>query len=92
MIRLMTKQNEELGDFVARIMHERRLTSYWGTHEETGEPCYGVTTEDSYGDPVCYVLAGDLCQIPIKDNGTTKAIWAYLSHLPPMTKVAVYWH
>ena len=64
--------------------------------EEYAEPHYGEVKADAYGTPLHYALAGSLAQLrrePAVDGSpTNRAIWAYLAALPPMTKVALYWH
>lgn len=69
------------------------FTSFSGRGDD-GDTCYGATIETPYGEPVEWVLAGELCAIELEEGGTyiERAIWAYLSHLPPQTKVALYWH
>jgi hypothetical protein len=68
--------------------------SFSGRQEGFDGTCYGETQETPYGEPVEFVLAGDLCKIPLEQSPSyiESAIWAYLQYLPPKTKVALYWH
>lgn len=70
------------------------FTSFSGRAEGYEDTCYGVTNETPYGEPLEWVLAGELCAIKLSKDAPYKerAIWAYLQHLPPQTKVALYWH
>lgn len=64
--------------------------------EQAGEPCYGETQKDPYGDPVRCVRAGDLAKLSkrLRSYGLprTKASIAYCAQLPPETRIAIWWH
>jgi hypothetical protein len=72
------------------------FNSYLGRHAN-GERCYGPTAETAYGDPLAWVSAYWLCSPHIalhpdvQNNAKNRAIWAYLAHIPALTKVALYW-
>ena len=70
------------------------FNSFCGRDEGYDGYCYGKTSETSYGEPLEWVLAGELCAIKLPKDAPyiERAIWAYLKHLPPQTKVALYWH
>lgn len=61
-----------------------------------GEHGYGRTTTTPYGNKLKCVPVEKLVPLStheaVTDNLTNLAIWAYLSHLPNGTKVALYWH
>lgn len=59
-----------------------------------GETTYGKTLETPYGEPLEFVLAGELSAINLPPDAghVPRAIWAYLKELPSRTKVALYWH
>lgn len=54
----------------------------------------GNTQETPYGEPLTYVLTRDLLRFKdhegVREFGNAGA-WAYLEHLPPDSKVALYW-
>lgn len=66
------------------------FTSYVGRQE------HDRTTENPYGEKVTYTNAEELCKIPseVRESfgHTDRAVWAYLSELKPLTKVAIFWH
>ena len=62
------------------------FTSYLSRDDAYEEPHYGDTTEDPYGDPVRYVLAGDL-----KTVGIQGPTGAYIDVLDDDNKVALFW-
>ena len=68
--------------------------SFVGREPEYNGICYGVTNKTPYGDPLQFVLAGNLCAVDLpKEAGhIEQAIWAYLKCLPHQTKVALYWN
>jgi hypothetical protein len=57
-----------------------------------GESTYGLTKETPYGEPLEWALAGELCDILSRSDDYKKAVYGYLQHLSPDTKVALYWH
>ncbi len=72
------------------------FTSYLSLDGEYEEHHYGQTHETPYGEPLTYVLAGQLWPFAshedVMSQSKNRAIWAYLAELPPDTKVALYWH
>jgi hypothetical protein len=70
------------------------FTSFSGKQEGFDDTCYGLTIKTPYGEELKYVVARDLCAIELRKDAHNKlrGVWAYLSHLPPLTKVALYWH
>lgn len=64
--------------------------------DKDGNVRYGETTEDSYGKPIQYVTAQELLKLSMHfdvcSNDINKAIWSYLSKLPPETKIILYWY
>ena len=71
------------------------LCSFYATGAD-GEPTFGKTPEDKYGERLRYVTAADLVRLKtdesVTDNPENRAVWAYLSELPADTKVALFWH
>lgn len=55
---------------------------------------YGDTTEDSYGQPLRWLLTNELLRLNklACQNPKNRAIWFYLAALPARTKVALCWH
>jgi hypothetical protein len=87
----------ELHDEIRKLASARvplKFYSFSGRSPEFDDACYENTQEDPYGDPVKYVMAGDLVKIdlPPDPHCHLKAVWAYLRELMPDTKVALYWH
>lgn len=64
----------------------KNFTSYLSRDDAYGESHYGDTTEDPYGNQVCYVLAGDL-----KTVGIPGPTGAYINALDDDNKVALFW-
>lgn len=62
--------------------------------ENEGEPGYGDTQEDPYGQPLRCIYAGDIAKIKVKGmtDPTCLAALAYCACLPPKQRIAVYWH
>lgn len=61
-----------------------------------GEPCYGVVTEDYYGNPLYWMTARKLIEIKEKNpscftNYRSHAAWAYLEKLDPENRVVLFW-
>ena len=71
---------------IPAIRVPRDFTSYLSRDNAYEEPHYGDTTEDPYGDPVRYVLAGDLKAVCIP--GPTGS---YINALSDDNKVALFW-
>jgi len=69
------------------------FNSYLSEILELGEHS-GNTQTTPYGEPVTYVLTRDLLRFKdhegVREFGNAGA-WAYLEHLPPDSKVALYW-
>lgn len=61
-----------------------------------GENGYGECAEDPYGNPLRYVTVADLLTLSnhpaVKDNWLNRAIWAYLSEMPPDWQIVIFWH
>jgi hypothetical protein len=59
-----------------------------------GEPHYGQTHEDPYGNKLRCAHAGLLAvhEDPARDSDRNRAVFAYLRALPQTTLVALYWH
>lgn len=69
------------------------FTSFSGRCDECHDTCYGKTLKDPYGSPVLYVTASLLVSVKHDQmSQKNRAIWAYLEHLAPSTKIALYWH
>lgn len=69
------------------------FSSYVSRDEKYEESHYGETKETPYGQPLREVEVEDL--LPFRRlcaDWKNLAIWAYLEHLPPRTKVALFWH
>lgn len=69
---------------------------YLSTEENSGEHCYGVVTEDHYGEPLKYLKAKQLVNFfshipPDLLSTETLAIVAFLEKTPPDRKVALMW-
>ncbi len=69
---------------------------YLGQDEKTGETCYGVVTEDAYGEPIKRLQAKQLMDFFNQQtyklmNAESFAIAAYLEKLPPRRMVALFW-
>lgn len=60
---------------------------FWYYHDEGLKE----ETTDCYGQPLTYVLAGELAAVK---HGRTRwePAWAYLRALPPRTPVVLWWH
>ena len=60
------------------------------------EHCYGEVNSDPYGKPLRYLTVRILLKFKnhpeVLRNQRHLAIWAYLEHLDPNTKVALFWH
>lgn len=56
------------------------------------DPGIKTITEDCYGTPLKYVLAGDLAQAFKGCGWYNKAIFAFLKALNPQTAIILYWH
>ncbi len=58
--------------------------------------CYGLTTEDAFGQPLRWVFADALAELRLLEDVSTvahnRAVWAYLGALPPDARVVLYWH
>lgn len=71
------------------------FTSFCG-RQDNGENGYGKTLETPYGQPLTYLTAEQILTLKdheaVQDNTTNRAIWAYLAHLNPKMKIALYWH
>lgn len=85
----------DLFDAVHDVASERGLvvpSDFWTfLGMRGGEHGYAVTTETPYGDPLRYVLAGDLKPLTALAHRCNEAVWAYINALPDETKVALYW-
>lgn len=62
-----------------------------------GDEGLEAKTEDPYGDPLRWIVAGELARVFEKHFGERGyghgvAIMHYLSHLPPDTPVILFWH
>lgn len=62
----------------------------------TFPPHYGVTAFTRFGRQVKCLTAAQLCTFA-DDPGVTnhhrnRAVWAYLAQLPPLTRIALFWH
>ena len=80
---------QELGALPA----PKTFTSFSGRCDKCHSICYGQTLEDPYGSPVLYVTASLLVSVKHDQmSQKNRAIWAYLEHLAPSTKIALYWH
>lgn len=89
-------RNYDLHDKIRRLRSmpvPKGFTSFCARGKD-GEPTYGVTLKTPYGEPLEYVLAGELSTIklPVDTRHGPRAVWAYLNELPPQTKIALYWH
>lgn len=89
---------KELGDGRGRRVPDdfaSHLSREEGPSNPEGDSHYGPTLEDAYGDPLQEVEVEDLmklCGVAISGPGwRNRAVWSYLGHLPPRTKVALYW-
>jgi hypothetical protein len=51
-------------------------------------------TEDAYGSPLTFAMAGDLASVNLPDDAAywTQAAWAYLRSLPMDTVVVLWWN
>lgn len=89
-------------ELFARIMDEdekaatveARFYSF-RSREGDDESHYGVTTTTPYGEPLKWVFARDLREC--FDSTDTLSEWnaairAFLKHLDPTTRVALFWH
>lgn len=67
-----------------------QFNSFYGDNSH-----YGITTHDAYGTRLTYVYAKDLRFLGeekcIETDQKNRAIWAYISVLPDLTKIALYW-
>lgn len=90
---LSCERTPDLFDKIKQLP-QRTIDGRFATFLNTGDPSYGDTKIDPYGDTLCYVLAEELAGIDLPDikTGTNRAIWAYLRASPWRTKVALYWH
>lgn len=71
-----------------------RFTTFYSRDEKYSEPHYGETQRTPYGEPLKFVLARDLVLcFDVTDDHTERnaAVLAYLKHLNPLTKIALYW-
>lgn len=74
------------------------FTSYVGTSDTHDDYCYSVTHEDSYGNVLKSMTAGQLKEVLIGYNtGITShyrniAICNYVAALPEDLKIYLYWH
>lgn len=66
------------------------------TEDNEGEPGYGTTQFDPYGEEVHYILAKYLKPFQTHegatDNPINRAVWAFICALPDDFKIALYWH
>jgi len=71
------------------------LTCYLSRGED-GESRYGNTEKDPYGDPLKWTTAAELLTLKdhevVVDDWQNRAVWAYLSHMPPDWPIVLYWH
>lgn len=92
-------RRRDLFDAIMETLHEVPVPDGFQSYmsrDGDRDSHYGVTTTTPYGQPLGWVRAADLAQFSahadVLDNYKNKAVWAYLGHLPPRTKVALYWH
>jgi hypothetical protein len=67
---------------------------YMAHDEKSDENCFGIVTEDRYGEPMKRLKAKDLAEFFNRWpdlNQDTLAIRAYLENLPPRRMVALFW-
>ena len=61
-----------------------------------GEAFYGMEEESPYGNRLKYTTVGDLLTLAghpaVIDNWKNRAVWLYLSQMPPEWQVVLYWH
>lgn len=75
-----------------------RFSCYLGIHdkETCGARGYSQVTQTPYGKRLQFLLVSELFPLfthrDVQDDAKNRAIWAYLSQLPPDTKVALFWH
>lgn len=71
----------------------RKFNTYLCRDDEYEDTHYGNTQETPYGEPLGWIYAKELLALrPGSFSGRlTRAAWAYLRELDPLTKVALYW-
>ncbi len=61
-----------------------------------GETCYGDIEGDPYGGRLQWTTAGELLTLKdreeVQDNWENRAVWSYLSQMPPDWPIVLYWH
>lgn len=62
----------------------------------SGETGYGDLEQDPYGGALQYVTAADLLTLKyreeVQDNWMNRAVWSYLTKMPPDWPIVLYWH
>jgi len=91
------------GELFARVLHEEEtggtvieptFHSFRSRDDTYEESHYGVTTETAYGEPLKWVFARDLVECFESSDGLSSwnaAVRAFLQHLHPTTRVALFW-
>lgn len=96
---LAVERRTALWDAIRQIQreHGQAIPGEFFSHypdSRTGEG-YGLTTEDSYGAPVRYVLAGHLKPLAsrpeVSGDVINRAIWAFIWKLPDDWPIVMYW-
>lgn len=94
---LVCERHQDLFDVLVELPGEhvpKGFSSRLGRGPD-GETTYGETQETPYGEPLLWVTASQLVAWSphpgVQGNWRNRAIWAYLAHIPPQTKVALYW-
>ena len=63
---------------------------------QDGEAKYGELSETPYGTPLPWTTVGALLELKdhecVQEHRLNRAVWKYLSELPPDLPVALYWH
>jgi len=91
-VRRCTALFDELMDLPS-LQVPAEFSTYLSDDKEDDE-LTGNTQKTPYDEPLTYVRAHDLLRFKdhegVRDFGN-RGIWAYLEHLPPDSKVALYW-
>lgn len=70
----------------------RDFHTFLSRDDKYEESHYGNTQETPYGNRLKEVEVEDLLPIRGITTGRNRAVWDYLSALPPRTRIALYWH